>query len=174
MNPPATAWWYRPHDTKASNATSPTRYRVVVPTSLHESVKRYVTHPLPRGGTDLMTRERQRYVTRPLPRGGTHPPTGERQTLRYPPATTWWYRPHYTRASNATLPTRYRVVVPTSLHESVKRYVTHPPPRGGTDPITRERQTLRYPPATAWWYRPHYTRASNATLPTRYRVVPTS
>src|ERR1051326_3289509 len=139
MNPPATAWWYRPHDTKASNATSPTRYRVVVPTSLHESVKRYVTHPLPRGGTDLMTRERQRLRHPPATAWWYRPHdtkasklqytrsrivvldvitrdlmTRKRQTLRHPPATAWWYRPHDTKASKAKSPPRYRVVVPTS------------------------------------------------------------
>src|ERR1044072_6022742 len=54
---------------------------------------------------------------------------------------------------------------------SVKGYVTHPLPRGGTDLMTHERQRLRHPPATAWWYRPHHTRPSKAPSPTRYRVV---
>src|ERR1041385_1998317 len=41
------------------------------------TTERETSHPLPRGGTDLMTRERQ--PSHPLPRGGTDSMTRERQ-----------------------------------------------------------------------------------------------
>src|ERR1051325_3371758 len=72
-----------------------------------------LTHPLPRGGTDLMTRERQ--PSHPLPRGGTDLMTRERQPS------------HPLPRGGTDLMTR-------------ERQPSHPLPRGGTDLMTRERQ----------------------------------